>query len=444
MTRGRSLVTRLAVVQAALAAALVLAFAALAIWLSSRTLARQERAYLDESVTLVADALRREWGEEGTLPKAAAETIQEAAPPGVHFEIFDREGRLIAQTGADPASAGRGGVRETRVAIQRGATLVARISTRPRADSTRALFLALGLAAVPVLLTAVVLSRSLARRLLRPLVRMTAQAERAAPGGSGTRLGHPEDPSEIASLSAAFNRLLDRTDALIRVEQRFTQDASHELRTPLALVQGEIEYALADASLPQRQREALARARDHAREVTDLVEALLVLNRSEPDAVRGSDGDLPLNLGDVAREVAAEFRAREHGRAADLSLDAEDEVLIPGQAALIGGAVRNLVSNAMKFTSPGQPIRVSVASAGGRAALVVEDGGPGIPEDDRERIFAPFVRGAEARAEREGFGLGLPILRRIVEAHGGDVTVESSSLGGARFVVHLPLWRTPA
>jgi len=89
-------------------------------------------------------------------------------------------------------------------------------------------------------------------------------------------------------------------------------------------------------------------------------------------------------------------------------------------------------------------VRIAVHANGSSNQVVVEDGGCGIPPQDRESVFDPFYRGREARASKEGFGLGLPILRRVARAHGGDVVVTSSPLGGARFEVRLPSWRSKA
>jgi signal transduction histidine kinase len=127
-------------------------------------------------------------------------------------------------------------------------------------------------------------------------------------------------------------------------------------------------------------------------------------------------------------------------RASDIEVQADDEVLVEGHATLIQSAIRNLLSNAFKFTREGQRIRAVVSSRDGQGVIVVEDGGPGIPAGDRDRIFDPFFRGPDARAEHEGFGLGLPILRRVARAHGGDVVVLASDLGGARFEFSLPRW----
>jgi two-component system OmpR family sensor kinase len=170
----------------------------------------------------------------------------------------------------------------------------------------------------------------------------------------------------------------------------------------------------------------------------ELVEAILLLHRSR-EAGRTDHSEFEvLNLCDLTRELLAEALARHPERERDLTIEALDEVLVRGQTALLASAVRNLLDNAFKFTGRGDRVRVEVAGAGDRAIVTVEDAGAGIPEAERERIFDPFYRGAEARAATRGFGLGLPILRRVARAHGGDVEVTTSALGGARFALSLP------
>src|SRR5207253_1242144 len=140
------------------------------------------------------------------------------------------------------------------------------------------------------------------------------------------------------------------------------------------------------------------------------------------------------------RDLSRELVARLSERKADVDVDADDEVLVSGHPVLLASALRNLLSNALKFTEPGQRVHISVHECEGRSLVTVEDGGKGVRVDERERIFDPFYRDSEARATRAGFGLGLPILRRVARAHGGDVAVGESALGGACFELSMPAW----
>src|SRR5436309_122963 len=172
--------------------------------------------------------------------------------------------------------------------------------------------------------------------------------------------------------------------------------------------------------------------------MSGLVEALLLLRRTDEGTVASSDGFEIVNLCDLVRDGVAEMAARHPERARDVELCAPDEILVHGHPVLLAAALRNLLDNAFKFSVPGTPVRIAVAAREDVTTATVDDGGPGIPETERARVFDPFYRGAEARASRAGFGLGLPILRRVARSHGGDVAVSASPQGGARFELMLP------
>jgi len=433
-----TLVGRLARRQQALAAILILLFAACTIAITAATLKRHESTFLEATATQLARSIALERDEEGTLQRAATATLEEDAPVGVRVQILDADGREILSypDGARPHQ----GWRTTRRQLTGGGWLVVAAPVATRQRALWALSLALALAAVPLLVLTTAMSQILARDALRPLSRIASQAERVTVDLPPERFGDSSDPQEIASLALAFDRLLLRLHEGLRAERHFSRDAAHELRTPLTVVSGEIEFALQDRSLAPTAREGLRHAREQARSMSDLVEALLLLQRAEP----GSNGlealRQPVNLGDLVRDLEHEIRMADAGRTSDLEVRAEDEVLVPGHATLLAAAIRNLLGNALKFTSPGQRILVRVERETGRAAVVVEDAGRGIAPEDQERVFDPFFRSAEARAAHHGFGLGLPILRRVARAHHGDVVLTKSPLGGARFTLWLPAW----
>ncbi len=436
----RSLVQRLSTLELILSGALIVVFAGSAIGLSARTLEREEAAFLSNAAVQMAENLDGEWQEEGDLRRAAASAMAEDEPPGIDFDVFDASGRRVfsTRTAAGPRPIQH--ERSVKAPLRHGGWIVASVSVEPRRRAIAALATAIALTAIPLFIAAAFVSRLVARRALRPLSRITAEVDEATRRGFLSRLEHPSDPAEVATLAAAFDRLFGRLDDTLRAERHFTQDAAHELRTPLTVLSGELEYALQDSSLPEKHRSGLERAFREVNALGDLVEALLLLRRADSDPLR--DGEtIPVNLADVVRDLTREFAGRQPQRAADLSVEAADEAFVAGHATLITAAIRNLLSNAFKFTRAGQRIRVAVASTGDRCTVVVEDAGPGIPPPDRERVFDPFFRGGEARGSFDGVGLGLPILRRLARAHGGDVRLDESVLGGARFELSLPAWK---
>ncbi len=441
--KAHSLVFRLAALQQVLAAALILVFAASTVGLAARTLERQEEEFLSDTATRMAADLSHELGEGKQILAVATEAVEQDAPPGVRVEVLDADGHRVAWNGR-----GRSWEREQtltrRAAIGVRGWVVVTAANRTLRSAISALVLSLAFAAVPLFVLVTVLSRSFASRALRPLSRMAEQADEATQRGDLRPVGGSTDPREIAQLAEAFNRLLARVQGMLASERAFAQDAAHELRTPLTVISGELERAVADPALPPRQRESLSRAWEQARGMSELVEALLLLRGSEAAAAAAGEPSLPVNLGDVLRDAVREQCAHSPERAHDVEVRADDEVLVAGHATLLASAVRNLLSNACKFSSPGQPVHASAAIEGDHAVLFVEDAGPGIPETDLDRVFDPFYRGAEARAASHGFGLGLAMLRRVARAHGGEVTASASGLGGARFELTLPRWKPAA
>jgi two-component system, OmpR family, sensor kinase len=437
---AHSLEFRLSLLLQVVVGAVIVLFAGSAIWLSARTLERQEATFLTDASSLVIDDLEHEWSEDSDLGRAAAAALEEKVRPGVHVDVFDARGRLVQSTPDTLRRAHPGDVRESRVRLPRGAQVVTSVSTEPRRAAVRALVLALVLAALPLFGIVTLVSRAVARRALRPLSRMAAQAEQATEQGDLGPLGRSEDPAEVALLAASFNRLHARLSQMLQSEQAFSRDAAHELRTPLTVISGELEYARADPALSERQRIALTGAWEQVCIMTELVEALLLLRRTDPPAESATSVFIPVNLADLTRDVSRELLERSPQRTNDVIVESPDEVMVSGHPVLLASALRNLLSNAFKFTQPGQAVRVTVSERGGQSMVAVDDGGKGVSDAERERIFDAFYRDPEARATREGLGLGLPILRRVARAHGGDVLVGSSRLGGARFELSIPAW----
>jgi two-component system phosphate regulon sensor histidine kinase PhoR len=181
-------------------------------------------------------------------------------------------------------------------------------------------------------------------------------------------------------------------------------------------------------------RAAVDRALNAADRLRGLVEALLWFSRAQG---RLDDERMEIvNLADVVRAQVAELRAR-HG-AKPVEVRAPDEALVRGDEHLLARAASNLIDNALKY-GEGGPVVVVLDAIGTRAELTVTDLGPGIPDGLRPRIFEPFFRGGRARAETQGFGLGLPLVRAVARAHGGDVRILSTASAGAVFVLELPL-----
>lgn len=275
-----------------------------------------------------------------------------------------------------------------------------------------------------------VLVTGIMRRAIRPIQIASRRAARIGPGEQGTRLPTQGMPREILPLILAINDALDRLDRALEAQRRFTSDAAHELLTPLALLQAEID-ALDDA-------EAAAQLRRDVDAMNQMVHQLLYLAELEAmgEAVAR---DEQVDLHAVATEVISMLAPLAVRQNKQLALTGTTgPVMVRGSAGLLDRVLRNLVENALRHTPEQTTVEAHLDEDG---TLRVYDQGPGVPPDQRERVFERFWRGARKRAP--GAGLGLSIVRRIVDMLGGEVWVGEAPRGGACFNVRLPRAVTP-
>ena len=269
-----------------------------------------------------------------------------------------------------------------------------------------------------------------ATRALAPVERIRREVEQITGDRLERRVPEPVSRDEIHRLATTMNHMLGRLESSAGRQQRFVADASHELRSPLATMRQTAEVVRAHpGALPEGE---LADAvLEESVRMQRLVEQLLLLTRADEGAVTRTPHDVDLD--DVALTEAR--RMRRAGLQIDTSGVGAGRVR--GDQTSLAQVVRNLVDNAARHAEGA--VGVVVRTDGGSVELVVEDDGPGIPEDQRQLVFERFVRLDEARArDAGGSGLGLAIVREIVTVHGGTVEISSSRLGGARFVVRLP------
>ena len=217
------------------------------------------------------------------------------------------------------------------------------------------------------------------------------------------------------------------------------RSVSHELRTPLLVLSGEVEWLRGQAGVAEPLRDGLRRIARQVEVMNGLVEALLLLRGADAASELSARNSFEtVDLSDIVAQAVREVSSARPERVSDLTVATEDDVLVYGHPVLLVAGLRNLLDNAFKFTAPGTAVRVRLFADADAAHLVVEDDGPGIEAEERERVFDAFYRGASARAESPGIGLGLPILRRVARAHGGDVAVGACASGGALFDWALP------
>ncbi len=283
---------------------------------------------------------------------------------------------------------------------------------------------------------------AIAQRAMAPIASLTTRAEEIRrTRDPGRSVPVPDADDEIAELARTLDRMLraldaaqHETEAALSRQREFVADASHELRTPLTSILANLEL-LAD-TLDGDQGDAARSALRSSQRMRRLVADLLLLARA--DVGRESVRE-PFDLGRAVVAAAGELEpvAGEHEIAVDV-----EPVTVVGARDDLHRVALNLMENAVKHTPAGTHVRATVRRAGDEAILEVVDDGPGIPADDRERIFERFVRGG---GEVSGSsGLGLSIVRAVARSHGGNVTVQDGDDGrGTRFVVRIPA-RAPA
>lgn len=259
------------------------------------------------------------------------------------------------------------------------------------------------------------------RRVLHPLRRAESEVDALDPENILTRLSEPAAPREVNTLVRAVNRALTRLDRSMAILRSFTANAAHELRTPLAIMQLSLDQLPAGKVRDDLQTDT--------RHMTRLVEQMLDL--AQADAL-ANVGHVPLDLAAIGRDVVATMAPKTFAAHRDLRFATTGDTQAIGHAEAIFRIYRNLVDNALKHAPGNTPIDVS---AGPGPQISVRDYGHGIADEDLPHIFERFWR--KDRRASDGAGLGLGIVQRLVEAHGGTIIVENAPGGGAVFTVRL-------
>ncbi|HEY0725477.1 MAG TPA: ATP-binding protein [Pyrinomonadaceae bacterium] len=222
-------------------------------------------------------------------------------------------------------------------------------------------------------------------------------------------------------------------------QQRFIADASHELRTPLAVLRGETEVALGKTRTVEEYQESLTLIKEEAERLSHIVEDLFILAR-QPIEANVTPIRMPLSLTNVVKDCARAANVLAVRKGVRLKLqNGTAPITLNGDEEMIKRMLLNLLDNAVKYTPEGGEISLAVEQQNGNAEIVVRDTGIGIPDEDQQRVFDRFYRVDKARSRAlGGAGLGLSIVRCIVEAHGGHITIESTPQRGSTFTVLLP------
>jgi two-component system OmpR family sensor kinase len=419
------------------------AFALGVVWMQGRIGVRNVDRELADAQATAVKIVGNELEEQASLAAAAAEAADTLGAGNLAIAVFDGNGATLSSRTAglplasiDEPGGWRVLTRDHAIGDTRLRILVAMPLAgirREQREVREAMLIA-----IPILLAlAGAGGWWLASVGLAPITAMAGRAVRLPLSGSDD-LGEPARGDELGQLTRAFNGLVARLRAALQTQRQFMADASHELRTPVSIIRSAAEVGLSRERRDEADyRETLAIARDQARRLTRLVEDMLVLARA--DAGGYPIHPVELDLGEVVDDCrrAVKVLAAERGVTVQASA-ADREIPFRGDEDLLRRLIINLLHNAIQHTGPGGSVGVKVASENGHVEIRVADGGPGIAETDRARIFDRFVRLDEARTGNgNGAGLGLPIAKWIAEAHGGTLTLETSTPTGSTFCATL-------
>ena len=440
----------------------LIAFAILIYYAAAAIFHERQDESLRSTAQTVASAYVEEFEETHSLAKAGQIVFAELTFPNRYVEVIDNTGQPIASSRnlsgtvvTIPASI----LAEVR---QQGSSLVTvgnlRVAVVPLSSDRELGFATVAeplavidgglsrlrrdfFAGVPiVLLLASAGGYFLARKSLGPIASMNEQTQRISAESLSARLEVKNPRDELGKLTATINDLLSRLESAFEEQQRFIADASHELRTPLAVLRGETEVALEQTRTVEEYQQSLLLIKEESERLSRIVEDLFILAR-KPMAAPAALIKEPVSLNEAVRDCTRAAQVLAIRKGVKLNLQDNSSLLsLRGDEEMIKRMLLNLLDNAVKYTPEGGEISVALCRQNGHAEIVVRDTGIGIPESDQRRVFDRFYRVDKTRSRAlGGAGLGLSIARWIVEAHEGQIKIDSTPGRGSTFTVELPL-----
>ncbi len=323
-------------------------------------------------------------------------------------------------------------VGNVRVWVYGSNALMSKVDRQFQMDTFLALLVAGGIALVFALLFGMVFVKS----LVRPLDRITRTARELSEGNLSARTGI-SGSDELWRLAETMDEMAESFQRDRKLEQQLTSDVAHELRTPLMAIQANVE-AMIDG-VYEKDEEHLMLVDAEVGRLSKLVDGLLKLSRLEMRTTPMREE--PVDLTALAADVVSSHEAFIEDCGISISLGAQQDVKTLGDADMIRQAVTNLVSNAIRYTDEGGSITISVFREGRMAAIAVQDTGIGLSPEEEKMVFSRFWRADSGRAkESGGLGIGLSLVKEIVDRHHGRVAVKGTKGVGATFTLYFPLY----
>lgn len=411
--------------------------------------ARQTK--LDRMQNMAADCSREIEAKDGILE---IDRDLEAFDDGVYLSVYDTAGvpyyGFVPRAFDNSAVFEQGTLRtvqsgghswylyDERITVEGyGDLWVRTVTAADTVDSTIGALWRWALLVLPVFVVlAAVCGYLVTRRAFAPVRQITRTAREIGAGQDlSRRIGLTGRKDEIYTLAAEFDAMFARLQDAFTREKQFTDDASHELRTPTAVILAQSEYALQHTDPAPETRSALEVIHRQAGQMAGLLSQLLLLARA--DAGRHPLQCEPVDLSELARMVADTQAEAAAARHIAVETDLEPGVTVEGDETLLMRLLINLTENALRYGRPGGYLRLTLRRRGAQAVGTVEDDGIGIAPEDLDKIWQRFWQADPARSGG-GAGLGLAMVRWIVEAHGGGVTVQSTPGAGSVFTFSIP------
>ena len=285
---------------------------------------------------------------------------------------------------------------------------------------------------------AVWLSYIFARRALKPLTDITRQTAAISAASLAYRIPMPAVDDEISQLAAELNQLLGRVQGAVNELSQFTANVSHELRTPLTVVRSVGESTLNSDAVSPPCRDAMSKILEEVDRITELLESLLLLARMEVDGrATLAEPFVPIAL---VEATCMQWRPLAELRRQVIAVHGAKTPSMSSDVKLIDLALTNVIQNAIKFAPEGSCIDIYVTCDASALTIAVEDTGPGIAANERDKVFERFYRADQWGSRRErGFGLGLSIAKAAISKLEGTIVARSSSSGGARMIIKVPI-----
>jgi signal transduction histidine kinase len=403
-------------------------------WLTAASLAQRDRQVIQSKLGEYAAAYQR-----GGL-EALADTVQaeqSTAPERLFVRVVGRgaEAFVLSQPlGWEPSALETASLR-----LWDGTLVQVGKSTDARQDLLARFRAALGIVTMTIVVVALAGGFVVTRAAVMPIRRLTrAVGHIIRTGRTDERVPLSADGTgdAIDELTILFNAMLDKIEGLVTAMRGALDNVSHDLRTPLTRLRGTAEMALAAPPELDRYREALADCVEESDRVLVMLNTLMDISEAESGTLQLHR--VPVHLADTVARAMDLYRDVAESKGVALIAKAPADVVVTGDGTRLEQVAANLIDNAVKHTSAGGRVDVEVLRDGDRALLRVRDTGSGIRPDELPRIWDRLFRGDTSRAER-GLGLGLSLVRAVVEAHGGTVEVVSQPGQGSTFTVVLPL-----